>query len=300
MKIPMEKRRVAIVGNPYSGSGKNRRRVQRLSEALSRVGLEAERIWSLQERDRKFRDTDWVSRCRCVVAAGGDGTVADVINQVPGPPLAVLPSGLENLFAKQFDFSDDVKALARAVRACRTRTIDLGRCGDRLFSLMVSAGLDAEVVHRLASWRENAKGLRRVRHLSYVRPALSAVQDYESPTIEIEAGDESAKGACVLIFNLPAYALGMPFAPKARADDGLLDWVLFQRPGVVAMLEYLWSVVRRAHLRRQDVRFGRARCIRLSGPDSVPLQADGDPTGSTPVEITVKPAALEVIDMAYP
>ena len=95
---------------------------------------------------------------RCVVAAGGDGTVSAVINELSADvALAVLPLGNENLFAKAFGFEDDPGALARAIARGARQPIDLGRAhttaGSRLFTLMLSAGFDADVVHRFTRWR---------------------------------------------------------------------------------------------------------------------------------------------------
>jgi diacylglycerol kinase (ATP) len=112
---------------------------------------------------------------RCVVAAGGDGTVASVINEpAPDVPLAVMGLGKENLFARALALPADPLALARALVAGRTRRLDLGTAttsaGPRRFGLMSSAGFDADVIHRLAH-RRNAGGTpRRVSRLRYLRP----------------------------------------------------------------------------------------------------------------------------------
>src|SRR5438552_17169784 len=114
-----------------------------------------------------------MARCRAVVAAGGDGTVAQVINELrPGTPLAVFPAGNENLFAAAFGFADDAAALARALAARRTRALDLGRASasgrQRLLALMLRAGFDAEVVRRLVACRGSGPALGRARPVAYV------------------------------------------------------------------------------------------------------------------------------------
>jgi len=88
------------------------------------------------------------------VVADGGGTVADVINETGGAlPLAVLPLGNENLFARAFGFTSDAGTLACAIAGGRTRTIDLGQANGRLFALMLGVGFDADVAHRVARWR---------------------------------------------------------------------------------------------------------------------------------------------------
>ena len=84
--------------------------------------------------------------------------------------------------------------------------------------------------------------------------------------------------------------------PGARADDGLLDWVVFERPGHAALVRHALAVSRRsAHLERRDVSHGRARRVPIDGPSPMPVQLDGEPAGFTPVEIDVIPQGLAVL-----
>jgi diacylglycerol kinase family enzyme len=291
---------VVIAANPYSGAGPNRRLVDGLTADLGRLGLSAVLAWDPAARQALLRDEALRRRCCCVVAAGGDGTVADVINERAGLPLAVLPLGTENLFARSHGFPRDAQALARAIAAGRTRRIDLGVARgpvtERRFTLMVSAGLDAEVVHRVAAWRSQGRGLRRAHQAAYVRPFLESLRCYAFPQIEVEADGIRVVGTQALIFNTPAYARGLPFAPSARPDDGLLDWVVFERMGRGGALGALAAVACRRHLLRPYVRHGRARHVVFRAATPVPVQADGDALGFTPIETTVEPLGLGLLD----
>ena len=81
----------------------------------------------------------------------------------------------------------------------------------------------------------------------------------------------------------------------ARADDGLLDWVAFERGGVSALARYAWAVLRGCHGRLSHVRSGRARRFTLTSAVPVPVQLDGEAAGFTPVEVEVLPAALMAV-----
>ena len=286
---------VLIVANPYSGARRNRAKVQALVTALERRGLSARVEWNPPKREQLFEDASYVRSCRCVVAAGGDGTVAGVINARPPMPLAVLPLGVENLFARHFGLTTDADAVAETVIAGTPVTIDLGRAGDIDFSLLVSAGFDAEVVHRVGRRRAARKKLRRITHLSYLRPILSALWHYDYPLVELDADGDCVSGVQAFVFNLPCYAVRLAVAPHARADDGMLDWVVLQRPGFWNLQSYFRAMRRSRHLSRPDVRHGRARKIRISGPCPVPVEVDGDPVGFTPVVLSVTSSALRVM-----
>ncbi|HEV8474093.1 MAG TPA: diacylglycerol kinase family protein [Methylomirabilota bacterium] len=292
---------IVVAANPYSGAADNAARIAALERELRALGVDCRVVWEARRRTAMLADTTFMRGCRAVVAAGGDGTVAQVLNELPpGLALAVLPAGTENLFAAAFGFTRDPAALARALVACRTRPLDVGRASapgrTRLFALMLSAGFDAEVVRRLGEWRAaGAVALRRVTRASYVAPLAAALLAYRHPPLRLSAGSVRVDGAHCVIANVPAYALDLPLVPGARADDGALDWVVFQRGGLAALATYSWATWRGRHLERDDVRAGRASRLTLDAAAAVPVQVDGDPWGTTPVEIETVPGGLTLL-----
>ena len=177
------------------------------------------------------RQPDFGSEYRCVVAAGGDGTLNRAINYRLPVPLAVLPLGNENLFARQFGFTTDPALLAGKIARGQTRTIDLGRAGQRLFGVVASAGFDGDVAHRLADWRQGGSHLKRVGSHSYLLPIATTMCFYPFPTVELDADGQRFEGALAMVFNVPRYALGLRLCPDALPDDGYLDWIVFGKPG---------------------------------------------------------------------
>jgi len=291
---------IVVAANPYSGAADNRRRVDALARELAALAGPPRVLWDARERAAALADPIAMAGCRVVVAVGGDGTVAQVINELPsGTPLAVFPAGGENLFAAAHGFADDPVALVRAVAAGRTRAVDLGRASvtgrRRLFALMLSAGLDAEVVRRVAFWRASGAALRRARRASYVAPIAASLARYRHPPVRVLAGETAMSGAYCIIANAPGYALDLRLSPEARADDGVLDWLVFERGGLLALAAFSWAVWRGRHLTRSDVRAGRATRLTLDAAAPVPVQVDGDPLGTTPVEVEVVPGALTLI-----
>ena len=291
---------IFVAANPYSGAGPNRRRVDALAAAVQAAGGIARVVWDPAERAAALADAVVMRGCRAVLAAGGDGTVSQVINELPpGVALGVLPLGNENLLARALGFDGDPGRLAHAAVECRTRVVDLGRARaggrTRLFTLMLSAGFDAAVVHRVAAWRATGAPLRRVRRLSYLRPITAALRRDARTAVRLTAGAATIDGAHCVIANVPAYALNMIPTPGALADDGELDWLVLQRPGAVALLTYGWAVYRGRHLARRDVRSGRATHVRVTSEQPTPVQLDGDPWGITPVEVDVVPRALTLL-----
>ncbi|MFP4144435.1 MAG: diacylglycerol/lipid kinase family protein [Phycisphaeraceae bacterium] len=301
-----DRQSVLVVGNPFSVGGARAGLVDRLIGALRGAGLETRIAWNLDERRSLLAAPDLGSWCRCVISVGGDGTIADVVNDLTqgGEParvaLAMLPTGNENLFAREMGFARGrPERLASALAAGRTRLVDAGRTDGRLFTLMVSAGFDAEVVRRVDLWRKQGRGVRRVGRLSYLRPILHALARYDYPELTLEADGQVVRGSHVMVFNIGRYGGGLGVCRHARCDDERLDWLVFQRPGLAALLRYGLGVALARHLGRGDVLAGQAGRVRIGsgGEEPVPVQIDGDPAGWTPQEVDVWPGALRVVDV---
>ncbi len=108
-------------------------------------------------------------------------------------------------------------------------------------------------------------------------------------------------GTTVFVFNAPRYALGLPFAPAARDDDGWLDVIVFRKPGPFQALYYLWKVFWGTHLTDSGVFHRRAKRVEVTSQHRIPVQIDGDPGGYLPAQTAADPAAgwtVEVIPAA--
>ncbi|MEM8781329.1 MAG: diacylglycerol kinase family protein [Planctomycetota bacterium] len=321
---------ITLFANPYSGSGPNRQWVQQFADRLGEAGLPPQIVWDASNRRDTLRRCAETLRSDAsppwVIAAGGDGSVAAVLNDMAAVgvapwPFATLPVGNENLFARHFGI--DRKKPDRLIDALLrgwTRPVDLGRLtvdGDDAsplrFTLMASVGFDADVVHRVDRWRTNtpAEGqIRRVSLKNYLPRMAGALREYAYPPVTLTPTDgdhagQPLSGRHAFVFNLPEYGKDLGLCRHARADDGMLDFVVFTRPGRVRLLNYLAAAAMNGrHLRRPDVIHGRASRLTLAADSEdhgspVPLQADGDPAGhvrsGAPVTITAEPAALRVV-----
>jgi diacylglycerol kinase family enzyme len=220
-----------------------------------------------------------------------------VLNRTPGLPTSVLPLGNENLVARFCQIRRSSRELAEVIVAGHLRKLDLAQANGRVFSVMAGAGFDGEVVHRVHERRRGP-----VTKLSYALSIAGALRDYSYPEIDvaIEESGERLRGSLVFVFNLPQYAMNLPLARGARADDGWLDLCVFKRPGSWNLARYLIEVLRGRHLRPGDHQHRRVRRVRLSSPGRVCLQLDGDPAGRLDATIEVAPAALTLVAPADP
>ena len=291
------RKRVVILANPRAGAGSSRAHVEELLAGLRGRALEPVVCWDRDEFSDAVRREAGAS-LRCVVSAGGDGTLVETLNRAPGQPVALLPVGTENLVARFLKVDRSGEKLAEIIAAGAYRRLDLARAQlggtgmSRVFCLMAGAGFDADVVHRLHRRRHG-----HIDKASYVWPIIQALRRYAYPLMDVEDLDsgERFRGAQVFVFNLPQYAAGLPLAPEARGNDGWLNLCVFERPGLANLFRYVTSVLRGRRDKIRDFHHRFVRRVRLSAAQPVRLQTDGDPAGSLPVTIDVIPAALTLV-----
>jgi YegS/Rv2252/BmrU family lipid kinase len=289
--LDLTRKRVAILANPRAGTGKSQRLVESLFGALRGRRLSPLLCWEREKLSELVQNGE-AQELRCVVAAGGDGTLLEVLNRAPGVPVALLPLGNENLVARFCRVPRDPHQVANTIVAGQTRCTDLARLNDRLFCVMAGVGVDAEVVHRVHAARKG-----HINKLSYAVPILQSLSGYRYPRVDVEIVEtgERLQGAMVFVFNIPQYALSLRLAPGADPADGLLDVYVFERPGLRALMRYLSAVVRGKQLGLPDHHHRTAKQVRLTSSERAPIQTDGDPAGFLPATLAVEPAALTIV-----
>lgn len=285
-----ERQYVVIQRNPKAGS---RLRRSELLELIRELKLRGYQPRLFRHRDRL---ATWMSipahleRLRCVVAAGGDGTVGDIVTRYPQAPVAVLPLGTENLLARYFQLPRSGRELARIIHASRQVVLDVGQLGSRRFLICAGVGLDAAVIHDVHHARRG-----HITKAQYVWPILRWMCRRNWPDLTIrDDRDQEFHAQHVLMFNLRMYARGLRWVNAAAGDDGRLDVRLFQRLSVLKCVSLLWSAWWGTIESRRDVVCLSTSSITIRSDVPVPVHVDGDPAGMTPVEITVIPRTLRL------
>lgn len=292
---------VALVVNARSGRGRAAAAADELRQCLGSAGFGCRAV-GLDAPAELWSGT--TSGARAVVAVGGDGTVRSVAARLLGSevPLAVLPTGTENLAARAFGQPGSPAVLARALAAARTRRVDVGlvrRPGlaDHPFLVMASVGFDASVVAALDEVRRGP-----ISHASYVGPILRTARAWRAPRVDAvprEGPAAALQGTGQLVVgNAAAYALRLDPARGADPADGLLDAVLLPADGWMALAA--WALrLRCASGAPRGLRRGRSAGWAIRLEPAAPVQADGDllPGGSAAaLEVACLPGALRVVE----
>ena len=298
---------VIVSVNPKAGRRNSAARVDAFVETLQKeFGFVVEVKTDLGEVAARANELHAVGELRALVGVGGDGTAAELTNRTaPGTPIALLPSGTANLLAKHIKYKTNPVKMARIIGNGTVKSFDAATVNGRLFLAMVGCGFDAEVVDQVHTARmSNPKGAH-INYFSYIKPILRSIAGYKFPKLKISVYNEAQAveqefiAAWAFVCNIPRYGWGVPLAPQAKPDDGLLDLCVFRggslcggiRLTIAAQLGGMHRFLPGCSLIQ-----GKRFHIETLEPDiDVPFQFDGDPGGKLPIDIELQPGRLTLI-----
>lgn len=243
--------RIVLLANARAGRGRGGVALAAIDDALRAAGHEVVRVLVSPQVDAELGAA--LVGAELMLIAGGDGTVHHALPRAigSGVPVAHVPFGTENLFAREFGMTRDAAAVVRLVQEGRSRLVDVGMvsaggaggvggeadAGGVPFALMVSIGPDASVVERLHRARTGG-----ISHLSYAGPMVREMVSPYLPRMVVKVdGREVVRGekGLLLIANSRQYALRANPARRADMQDGLLDVVFMPATSAIGALWWL-------------------------------------------------------------
>lgn len=234
----------------------------------------------------------------CVAAYGGDGTVAAVAAGLAGldVPLAILPGGTANILAVNLGIPRKLdRALALLAGADHAvQPLDLGWANDHAFLVRASVGFEAAAIV------ESERGVKRaLGPWGYAVAALRALNPQAHPLrarFVLTLDGELVELAAVNVFvgNAPGLGrLGLVLGADVRPDDGLLDVIAVDvLPG--SLIGMAARALRLDALSR-GLRRWPVQTARIESRPALPVHADGEAIGQTPVSVRVQPGAVRVV-----
>jgi diacylglycerol kinase (ATP) len=236
-----------------------------------------------------------VDETAVVLACGGDGTVSAVAAALVGrsTPLAILPAGTTNIIAQGLGIPTDPLVACQVLRGeALTVAIDVAQVVDRFILHMGGAGYDAQIM--TMTNRAYKRGFGLSAYILFGARGLldQPIVDF---TIRIDNRTIRDRGWMALVANGGDVAFkGVRIGPDISSTDGLLDLVLFTAPSPWDAVISFASIVTRRY-RSPYLRYERGRQIEIHADPPLPVEFDGDPSGTTPFIAEVLPLALNVL-----
>ena len=238
--------------------------------------------------------------CDMIVAAGGDGTLNEVINGLQENAgetrVGLIPLGTGNDFARTIGLPTDLKAALEVLRLGHTRAIDLVRVTSdkaRYFLNVSAGGFSGLVNEKLTPELKKTWG-----PLAYLRSAAAALPDLRAyrTTLAFDNTESLMLDLYnVVVANGRYVAGGTLIAPEASIDDGLLDIILIQKRSAAELALLAAQVMVGAHLSSDAVVFRRAAKLTVNSKPGMWFNVDGELVGNEPACFEILPRALTFV-----
>ncbi|WP_299569602.1 diacylglycerol kinase [uncultured Williamsia sp.] len=289
---------VALV-NPRSRHGAGAATADAAVAALRARGLTVDVRSGMDADDaRRIAATAIAEGPDALVVVGGDGTIAGALEAAAGSsvPVGIMPAGTGNDHARALSLPlGDSDAAADVVAAGHSRAVDLARltAGGRsmVFGTVAAVGLDAAVTERAVAMRW-PQGQAR-----YPLAAIAEIARLTPRRVRLTVDGEHHELDAILVAvgNTPSYGGGMRICPAASIDDGRLDITVVEHTSRARLLRLFPTIYRGTHVRHDGVHTFTGASITVESSDVLPVSADGEVFGTTPVTVEVLPAAVQFL-----
>jgi len=235
---------------------------------------------------------------RLLIAAGGDGTINEVINGIvwSDTPLAVLPLGTTNVLAKELNIPEDIYGALEIAVTSGPRKVSLGvvetgsgkERASRFFCLMAGIGLDGKTVYDVSASIKKISG-----KAAYILSGIQNILGYSPERLSFIVDGKEYSGYSAVISKAAKYGGHFKVAPDASLLDPSLFVCLFEGGRRRDLFRYAVGVIRGKHLTYRDVVYLRASEIEVMG--NAHIQVDGDYLGLTPAKVSTAKDALMLV-----
>ena len=296
--------KIKVILNPYAGRWLAQRSRSAIEQTLTALDIP----FDLAVTSKPNAAVDLARQAsldgfRVVVAAGGDGTVSEVVNGLAlaaddmgketAGVLGVLQVGSANDMAEIAGVPTQLRAACEAIKRGNTRRLDLGMVNGRYFDNNVGAGFEAQVTIE-------SRKIKRLRGtLLYLIAVLRALAHYPSPTMRVvwDSGEVTRPLLMVSIGNGRRTGGGFFVTPDAVQDDGLFDLGIAMALPRLQILKLLPKVMQGTHKNDPAIMLTRTTRVIVESDYPLPVHADGEVifTDATRLEISMQPLRLEMI-----
>jgi len=284
--------RLLLIFNPHAASG-------RAARLLPKIRLSLEQFSELEICLTQYpgHASDWVAaadlaRFDGVLAAGGDGTLFEVLNGMyrhlahDRAPLGLIPVGTGNAFARELGLAaGDWEKGVSIIQAGNLQNLDVGRVqsGSDTFYFLNITGLGFPV-----DAMKTAKKLKAIGPAAYSIAVLREILRLKSYHLSIELDGEKIEQENIFIEVSNTRYTGTSFliAPAAKMNDGMLDVTLLRNLSRWRLLRLFPTIFSGKHLVFTEVSTYQARTIRILAPENQAMVTDGELRGSSPVSVT--------------
>jgi diacylglycerol kinase (ATP) len=288
-------KKYALILNPVAGRGRTGKEEEIILELLKKHIGEFDLFQTEYPGHAREIAARISSDYSVLIAAGGDGTMHEVVNGMMGGTavLAAIPTGSGNDFVKMLDLPGDLEECVKIICENKRKLIDVGKVGDVYFPNGLGVGFDAWVV-------KESRKIKKLRgFLIYLYAVLKTVFAYKNSIVTLTAdGRTSDKNIFLIaIGNGKAVGGGFYLTPDAVIDDGKFDVCIIRGLSKREVFLNLPKAVKGNHTGMEQVEMLRTDHLEIESAEGIAVHADGELLGMNlkDLKISLLPRKLEVI-----
>lgn len=289
-------KKVKLIYNPYSGENLIISKLDTVISIHQQAGYivvpyRIKKDQSILVAFEDIKDGDY----SYILVAGGDGTVDSVVNAMAKSgislPIAILPVGTANDFAKFLGIPFDISKACKQIINSHVTTVDLGSINDKYFVNVASTGLFTDVSQKTDVNLKNTIG-----KLAYYLKGLEELPNFRRLKVKIESNEMSFNGEMyfLLIFNGKT-AGNFNLATRASATDGLLDVIVFKAIPIYELIPLFIKVLRGEHLDSDHVLYFKTDNLFIECEENIVTDIDGEKGPDFPLEIKCIKGGLKIL-----
>lgn len=290
-------KRARIIYNPTAGREGVRRHLATILETLERAGYEASAHATTGAGDATREAERAVQRrYDLVIAAGGDGTINEVVNGLAEKPfrplLGVLPMGTSNDFAHAIGVPKNIHKAIALLADGTPKAVDIGKMNDRYFINIGGGGILTEVSYEVPSKLKTVFG-----QFAYYVKGVEKLPGLKPVQIEVRANGHVWDEELMLFLVANSHVFGGfdKFVPHADVSDGLFDVLLVRKSNIVDFARMLTLALRGEHLHDPRIIYFQTDRLTIRSDVEVSINIDGELGGTSPCEFRVLKNHLHVI-----
>lgn len=288
--------KVKFIYNPYSGENTIISDIDKVIMVHQKYGYTVVPYRISMEYDISMAFEDIDESYKYILIAGGDGTVDNAVNHMKrlniDIPIAILPVGTANDFAKFIGMPEDVEMACEQILSSEPKKVDIGKINEKYFLNVASTGLFTDVSQKTDINVKNTIG-----KLAYYVKGIEQLPNFRKLKIKVDSEVESFDGDMYLMLVFNGQTAGnFKFAYKAEIDDGLLDVIIIKAGMIIDIIPLFIKMLRGEHL--EDVNgllYFKTDKLHIECFEDIVTDIDGERGPDFPLTIECVKEGIEVL-----
>ena len=273
-----------IIYNPTSGKELFKRTLPDVLIKLEKAGFET----SAYATEKIGDATTEAKRCLTqdydvLIAAGGDGTLNEVINGIAEhpnrPKIGIIPMGTVNDFGRALHLPNDIMSAIDVIIEGHSTRVDIGKMNSRYFINLAAGGQLTQVSYETPSRLKSIVG-----PFAYYIKGFEMLPQMKAVDLRIEYDDEVFQGEALLfLLGLTNSMAGFEkLVPDAKLDDGYFTLIIVEKANLAELGHIMTLASRGEHIKHPKVHYKKAKSINISSFIDLQLNVDGEYGGKLP------------------